>query len=91
MHHLKSPILRNDTTFGAPFDRELSSIPVAFNFGAVYGVGGPGESIMDYKKHIPRPPKGSKKWNPLIIPLFPQCSNGFILGVPFFGIPEGVG
>ena len=30
--------------------------------------------------HAPRPPKGSKKWNPLIIPYFPQCSNGFILG-----------
>ena len=29
---------------------------------------------------LPRPPKGSKKWNPLRIPLFPQCSNGFILG-----------
>ena len=29
---------------------------------------------------MPRPPKGSKTWNPPIIPLFPQCSNigGFL-------------
>ena len=38
---------------------------------------------------LPRPPKGSKKWNPLIIPYFPQCSNGFILGGFHFLDPLG--
>ena len=28
----------------------------------------------------PRPPKGSKKWNLPIIPLFPQGSNGAHFG-----------
>ena len=36
-------------------------------------------------------PKGFKKWNPLIIPWFPQCSNGFILGVPFLDPLGGLG
>ena len=35
---------------------------------------------LAYFCHVPRPPKGSKKWNPLITPLFPQCSDRFILG-----------
>ena len=38
---------------------------------------------------IPRPLKGSKKWNPLIIPWLPQCSNGFILGGFHFLDPLG--
>ena len=38
----------------------------------------------------PRPLKGSKKWNPLIISQFPQCSSGFILGrVPLLGSFRG--
>ena len=42
---------------------------------------------------IPRPLKGSKKWNPLIIPWLPQCSNGFIFlgGFHFFGSSKGSG
>ena len=42
--------------------------------GTFFGVG---PVKLAYK---PRPPKGSKKWNPLIILWFLQCSNGFILG-----------
>ena len=34
---------------------------------------------------FPDPLKDPKKRNPLIIPLFPQCNNGFILGGSFRG------
>ena len=39
----------------------------------------------------PEPLKDPKKRNPLILPLFPPCSIGFILRVPFLGSLRGSG
>ena len=44
---------------------------------------------LDVQLRLPRPPEGSKIWSPLIIPQFPQCSNGFILGGFHFLDPLG--
>ena len=64
----------------------LSAIPLIWVFGFL------GYVLLRWldgivQGRLPRPPKGSKKWNPLIIPLFPQCSTGFILGGSIFWIP----
>ena len=40
---------------------------------------------------VPRPPKGSQKRNPLIIPQLPQCRNGFILGGGGFHVLDPLG
>ena len=47
---------------------------------------------IDLDSDLARPPKGSTKWNPLIIPWFPQCSTGFILrGFHFLDPLGGLG
>ena len=56
--------------------------------GCPYDIGVTRE-LSETWESLPRPPKGSKKWNPLIIPLFPKCSNGFILGGFHFLDPLG--